>query len=85
MWATAPTSLAWRITVPLSRPFSSRFAGFRMTSMLTRRDLTRLERAGDATADAKQALQLYEQLQAAHMADRTRLFRELSMSRPSQR
>jgi hypothetical protein len=46
-----------------------------------RRDLTQLERAGDATMDARQALQLCEQSQALHRAERARLLAALSASK----
>jgi Tfp pilus assembly protein PilN len=49
-----------------------------------RQDLARLERAGDTTDDARQALQTCEQLQALHRAERTRLLAELSTSRQPQ-
>lgn len=43
-----------------------------------RQDLTRLERAGKATVDARESLQKCELLQAVHRVERTRLLAELS-------
>lgn len=45
-----------------------------------RQDLTRLERAGSGTGDARQALQRCEQMQAVHRVERARLLAELSRS-----
>lgn len=49
-----------------------------------RHSLTHPGRAGDMTVDARQALQVCEQLQAVHRAERTRLLAELSRSRGAQ-
>lgn len=53
------------------------------TATRLRQNLTYLERAGDATDEARQALQTCEQSQAVHRAERTRLLAELSTSRSS--
>ena len=44
-------------------------------------DVTRLERAGNGAAQARQALQMHEQVQAAHRQERARLLAELSTSK----
>ena len=49
-----------------------------------RQDLTRLEREGGTTVDARQALRVCEKSQVLHRAERARLLAELSMSRRAQ-
>ena len=49
-----------------------------------RQDLARLERAGEETREARQALQLCDEMQGVHRAERTRLLSELAASRREQ-